>query len=134
MAKELLPEELWKLIEPELPQHLTPGPRGGRPRVSDKLALRGILFVLKTGIQWTELPTEVFQVSGVTCWRRLHQWSADGVWDRVHRVLLEELDYAGRIDWQRALLDADSMPAKKKGLRRARTQPIAARPAPSVMS
>ena len=49
MAKELLPDALWARIAPLLPPE-PPKPKGGRPRVSDRAALTGILFVLKTGI------------------------------------------------------------------------------------
>src|SRR5438094_8673216 len=50
MAKELLPDALWARIAPLLPPE-PPKPKGGRPRVSDRAALTGILFVLKTGIR-----------------------------------------------------------------------------------
>jgi len=46
---------LWKKIKPLLPQ-VKPSPKGGRPRLDDELALNGILFVLRTGIPWEDLP------------------------------------------------------------------------------
>jgi transposase len=55
MAKPLVSDELWELIEPLLPPE-PPKPKGGRPRVSNRQALTGILFVLKTGIPWADLP------------------------------------------------------------------------------
>jgi transposase len=70
MAKELLPDALWARIAPLLPLEL-PKPKGGRPRVSDRAALTGILFVLKTGIPWEYLLAEMGCGSGMTCWRRL---------------------------------------------------------------
>lgn len=109
---KLLPDQLWELIEAYLPEH-PPSPKGGRPRASDYDAMRGILFVLKSGIQWQMLPTEAFGVSGSTCWRRLHEWHEAGVWDNVQAALQSGLDYADGIDWERALVDSDSMPAKK---------------------
>jgi len=51
MAKPLLADELWERIEPLLPPK-QPKPKGGRPSVADRAALRGILFVLRTGTQW----------------------------------------------------------------------------------
>jgi transposase len=57
------------------------------------------------------LPREVFGCSGMTCWRRLRDWQQAGVWDRLHRVLLERLDRAGELDWSRAPLDAASIGA-----------------------
>jgi transposase len=83
--------------------------------------LTGILFVLKTGIGWEYLPQEMGCGSGMTCWRRLRDWQAEGVWDRLHKVLLDELGGADRIDWSRVALDASSVRAKGGAKRRART-------------
>jgi len=71
MAKTLLPGDLWALIQPLLPAH-RPSPKGGRPRIDDRAALTGILFVLKTGLPWEYLPRELGCGSGMSCWRRLH--------------------------------------------------------------
>ena len=92
MAKELLPDALWARIAPLLPPE-PPKPKGGRPRVSDRAALTGILFVLKTGIPWEYLPAEMGCGSGMTCWRRLrdgrprrrpHKLHADKGYDYRH--------------------------------------------------
>src|ERR1700722_5163694 len=107
MAKPLLPDELWERIEPLLPK---PKPRRfrfpGRKPVDDRKALIGILFVLKTGIPWEDLPQEMGCGSGMTCWRRLRDWHQAGVWDRLLDVLLADLHRADRIDWARAAIDA----------------------------
>ncbi len=84
---------------------------GGRPRVPDRAALTGILFVLKTGIQWEDLPQERHCGSGMTCWRRLREWQAAGVWEQLHRHLLQRLQRAAQIDWRRCSLDASSVPS-----------------------
>ena len=123
MVREILPSELWKKVEPVIAE-LDPRARTGRPRVPDLDALRGILFVLKTGIQWEFLPQEMGCGSGMTCWRRLKRWHELGVWDRIHRLLLDELQEAGKLDWSRASLDASSLPAKRGAQRRGRIQPI----------
>jgi len=77
MAKPILDEELWSIIELLLP---SPKPRRfgypGRKPVGNRQALTGILFVLKTGISWNQLPREMGCGSGMTCLRRLHQWSS----------------------------------------------------------
>jgi transposase len=112
MTKELVPDELWEVIEPLLPEE-PPKPEGGRPRVDDRAALTGIVFVLKSGIPWEMLPQEMGCGSGVTCWRRLREWHEAGVWERLHKVLLDRLGEAERIDWERASLDSASVPAKK---------------------
>ena len=126
MAKPLLPDGLWEIIEPLLPPQV-PSPKGGRPPVPHRAALTGILFVLKTGIGWEDLPAEMGCGSGMTCWRRLRDWQLDGTWDKVHAVLLERLDEAGRIDWSRAAIDSSSVRAVFGGSVSARTPPIAAR-------
>jgi transposase len=124
----LVPVDLWEAIEPLLPKE-PPKLKGGRPRVPARAALAGIVFVLKTGIPWQMLPTELGCGSGSTCWRRLRDWQEAGVWWELHRALLDRLGEADRIDWSRASIDSSTVPAKglKKGGRRprpsARTRP-----------
>jgi transposase len=108
----LVSDELWEVIEPLLPPE-PPKPQGGRPRVEDRAALSGIIFVLKSGIPWEMLPQEMGCGSGVTCWRRLREWQEAGVWERLHRVLLDRLGEADQIEWERAALDSASIPAKR---------------------
>ncbi len=116
MAKELVSDDLWQIIEPLLPEEPSK-PEGGRPRIDDRAALTGIIFVLKSGIPWEMLPQEMGCGSGVTCWRRVCEWQEAGVWERLHRVLLDRLGEAEQIDWERASLDSSSIPAKKGQLR-----------------
>ena len=101
MAKLLVPDDLWAMIAPLLPP-VRPKPKGGRPRVPDRAALSGILFVLRSGLPWEMLPAEMGCGSGMSCWRRLRDWHEAGVWAALHRVLLERLQAAGQIDWSRA--------------------------------
>lgn len=105
MSRILLPQELWDRIEPMLPQPTSPGPMGGRPPVPNRTALEGILYVLKTGIAWEDLPSQ-FTCSGMTCWRRLRDWHVAGVWQNLHILLLNELNAADEIDWNRAVIDS----------------------------
>ena len=123
MARPLISDELWALVAPLLPPE-PPKPNGGRPRVSDRAALTGIVFVLKTGIPWEMLPQELGCGSGMTCWRRLRDWQEAGVWDRLHQTLLDRLGEAERIDWSRASLDSASIPAKRGATPSARTRRI----------
>jgi transposase len=125
MAKPLLPDDLWVMIEPLIPVEPAE-PKGSRPRIPDRAALTGILFVLRSGIPWEMLPRELGCRSGVICWRRLRDWQQAGVWDDLHRTLLDRLGAANRIDWSRACLDSASVPPKRGVLRWDRTQPIAA--------
>ena len=108
----MVSDELWEVIEPLLPPE-PPKPQGGRPRVEDRAALSGIIFVLKSGIPWEMVPQEMGCGSGVTCWRRLREWQEAGVWERLHRVLLDRLGEADQIEWERAALDSASIPAKR---------------------
>jgi transposase len=132
MAKPLIPDELWKIIEPLLPEE-PPKPKGGRPRVANRAVLAGITFVLRTGIPWEMLPQEMGCGSGMTCWRRLHEWQEAGVWQKVHQTLLDHLGEANQIDWTRASLDSASVPAPGGVLKPVRTRRIAANRARSAM-
>ena len=125
MAKPLVTDALWAEIEPLLPI-VRPSPKGGRPRVSDRACLTGILFVLKTGIPWEYLPQEMGCGSGMTCWRRLRDWHEAGVWRKLHHVLLNRLQQAGLIDWSRVSVDAASVPAPGGALTQGPTRRIAA--------
>jgi transposase len=132
MAKQLISDELWAVIKPLLP----PEPekmRGGRPRIPDRDVLRGILFVLSTGLPWEYLPPEMGCGSGMTCWRRLREWHESGVWQRLHQVLLDRLGEADRIDWSRAALDSSSVPAEKGAMKPGRIRRIAANRARNAM-
>src|SRR4028118_265933 len=132
MPKPLVTDELWTVVEPLLPEQ-PPKPKGGRPRVNDRAALTGILFVLKTGIPWEMLPQEMGCGSGMTCWRRLKEWHAAEVWERLHEALLDRLGQADRIDWERASLDSAAVPAPGGAKRQVPTRQIAANRARSAM-
>ncbi|MEU2502993.1 IS5 family transposase [Streptomyces pseudogriseolus] len=107
-------DELWSHIEPLLPE---PPPKQveGRPRVPDRQALCGILFVLHTGIQWEYLPQELGFGSGMTCWRRLAAWNEAGVWEKLHQLLLNKLRSKNQLDWSRAVIDSSHVRAARKG-------------------
>jgi transposase len=132
MAKELVTDELWEVVEPLLPEE-PPKPKGGRPRIDDRAALTGILFVLKSGIPWEMLPQEMGCGSGMTCWRRLKDWQEAGVWEKLHRELLDRLGKAEEIDWHRASLDSASVPAPGGVKRPDRIRRIKERRARSAM-
>src|ERR1035437_10255462 len=85
MAKPLVSDELWVRIEPLLPRVERRFRYPGRRRLDDRQVLTGILFVLKTGIPWEDLPQEMGCGSGMTCWRRLRDWNDAGVWGRLDR-------------------------------------------------
>ena len=131
MAKPLLEDELWLLISPLLPPEPAK-PKGGRPRLDDRAALTGILFVLKTGLPWEYLPQEMGCGSGMSCWRRIKAWQEAGVWNALHALLLSKLHQAGALDWSRAIVDSSSVRAvgvsssqEKKARPSAQTPPTA---------
>lgn len=132
MARQLVTDELWAMIAPLLPAEPAK-PKGGRPRLDDRKALTGIIFVLKSGIPWEMLPQEMGCGSGMTCWRRLRDWQEAGVWARLHRVLLERLQAAEQIDWSRASLDSASVPAPGGAPKPDRIPPTAANRARSAI-
>jgi transposase len=110
-------DELWEVVEPLLPEH-RPDPRGGRPRVDDRVCFSAIVFVLFTGIAWRHLPREL-GCSPATAHRRLAEWQARAVWERLHRELLRRLNADGRIDWTTAVVDGSHIRALQGGLDRA---------------
>ena len=107
MAKPLVSDALWQRIEPLLPP---PKPRRlrypGRKPLDRRKVLTGILFVLKTGIPWEDLPQEMGCGCGMSCLNYLKAWQEAGVWVSLHQVLLQELEDADQIDWQRGAVDA----------------------------
>jgi transposase len=105
MSRALFPDELWNEIEPLLPPDELPGPKGGRPKILNKTVIRGIFFVLYTGIRWEDLPQEI-GCSGMTCWRRLLAWQMLSIWDQLHRLLLAALRKAGKLDLSLAIVDS----------------------------
>ncbi len=109
-------DEVWEAVEPLLPA-VEPAATG-RPRVPDRTAFNAIVFVLLTGIAWRFVPQEL-GCSGVTAWRRLRDWQAAGVWDRLHATLLERLNAAGAIDWTAAVVDGSHIRALQGGPHRA---------------
>lgn len=133
MSRPLVPDALWAVVEPLLPPE-PPKPKGGRPRLPDRAALTGILFVLQSGIPWEMLPQEMGCGSGMTCWRRLRDWQEAGVWDRLQHALLDRLGRRNAIDFRRAALDSASVAAKRGARRQGQTRPTGASRARSATS
>lgn len=130
--RALVSDELWEAVEPLLPRRAAQ-PKGGRPWVSDRAVLGGIIFVLETGIAWKRLPPELGYGSGITCWRRVREWQAAGVWERLHQTILNWLGDEGAINWERASLDSTSVRAKKGAKPPGGIRPTGASSAPSTM-
>ena len=105
-----LTDAQWATIEPLLPR-MPRTARGGRPWASSRSVVDGIVWVLKTGARWRDLPAEYPSPS--TCWRRLRRWDEDGTWLRVWRAIIAELDERGRWQWETACIAGTFAPAKK---------------------
>src|SRR3981081_2074002 len=133
MSQALIDDDLWTRIEPLLPKR-RPRHRqyAGRKPIPDRAVLTGILFVLRSGIPWKMLPTEMGCGSGSTCWRRLGGWRRGVGWKRLHRALRTELRRRGRLDLARAVVDSASLRALRGGKKLDRTLPIAARPGRNI--
>jgi transposase len=106
---EFMTDKVWQRIGPLLPDTNT----FGRPRCADRDVLEGILWVLKTGARWRDVPKSLPSAS--TCWRRLRDWEEDGVWDLVWRSFISQLDAKGVLDWEQCFMDGSFAPAKKGG-------------------
>src|SRR5579875_3253671 len=93
IMKTLVTDTLWEHLQPLLP----PPPRRrfrfpGRKPLDYRKVLTGILFVLKTGIAWDDLPAELGCGCGKTCRHYWRQWYQGGAWQKLHAVLLAELN------------------------------------------
>jgi transposase len=110
--QSLLSDKQWNRIKALLPK-----PRGrrhrGRPPREARLVLEGILWVLRSGARWRDLPAEYPSAS--TCWRRLQEWEERDVWLGIWRGLLGQLDAQGKLNWSEVFLDGSFAPAKKGG-------------------
>jgi transposase len=135
MSHTLIDDAIWARLAPLIPPHrVRRGHRHGRTPIPDRAILTGILFVLRSGIPWQMLPRQMGCGSGSTCWRRLVRWQRTGVWQRLHKTLLADLRRRGRLDQRWTVVDSSSVRAVRGGKKLDRTQPIAARRAPSIIS
>ncbi|MFJ7063007.1 IS5 family transposase [Streptomyces microflavus] len=116
MRADLVPDDLWERVAPLLP----PAPERrrhhpGRLRVPDRAALAGIMYVLRTGVAWRDVPAETVGCSGVTAWRRLRDWTEAGVWSRLHAALLTELRRADLLGLDDCAVDGSHVRGLKRG-------------------
>jgi transposase len=118
LVDELMPDELWALVEPLLPVPPRP-PYGGRRRtIPDRNCFAAIVYMARTSTPWRLLPArELGCGSPSTCWRRLAEWAATGVFDTLHLLILDRLGEQGQVDWSRASVDTVSVRARRRSYR-----------------
>jgi len=131
MARPLVPDELWDVVQPLLPRHRARPGKRGRPPVDDRACLTGIIVVLQSGIPWEMLPQEMGCGSGMTCWRRLRYWQRRGVWKKLLHALLQRVGQEEGIDWEHCCVDSQSFRAVFGGSSPAKTLRIGPKKAPS---
>ena len=108
--KPELTDAQWRKVEPLLPL-LKPGKNGGRPWADNRATFEGILWILRTGSPWRDLPERY--PSPATCWRRLRKWEEEGIWEKAWQTYLGELDDKGVLGWEECFIDATFFAAKR---------------------
>jgi transposase len=110
LARRLVPDELWAIVEPLIPPFAPRPQGGGRAPVASRAVFTAIVYVLASGCPWRLLPGS-FAVDYRTAHRRFAQWTNAGLWRRIHAAVVDELGVDEQIDWSRAILDAASVRA-----------------------
>ena len=117
MTPRVLTDEHWDRIAPMLPRARR-SPKGGRPRADDRECLEGILWLLRTGARWRDIPVDL--PFGSTCWRRLRDWADAGVLEDIQAALVQQLEELGKLDLRELFADATFIRAKKGARRSAK--------------
>ncbi|WP_433236470.1 IS5 family transposase [Actinomadura nitritigenes] len=112
LALRLVPDELWELAEPLIPDFTPRRQGGGTAAVADRAVFTAIVYVLTSRCAWRHLPAE-FGVSVPTAHRRFTAWTRAGLWPRLHRTVLDELGARGQVDRASVIVDAVAVRAKK---------------------
>jgi len=95
-----LSEAQWARLQPLLPPQKAPV---GKPAHDHRRILNGILWKLRTGAPWRDLPERYGPWSTVAC--RFRRWRRAGVWDRLFAAVQQEEDAAGHVDWTLQFVD-----------------------------
>jgi putative transposase len=119
-----VPEDLWAKIRVILDQYDPPKPVG-RKRIDQRCALNGIIYRMRSGVQWNELPKEFGDDSSVH--RTFQRWIRLRVFDRIWAVLVADCEQLGGVDWEWQAADAALSKARLGGTWSAPTQPTGAR-------
>jgi transposase len=109
-----LTEQQWQIVEPLLPKPRVREDGRGRPWRDPRDVLNGILWVLRTGASWQDVPDRYPPYQ--TCHRRFQQWVRDGTLERLLHALAQDLKERGGLDLTECFIDGTFAPAKKGGL------------------
>jgi len=109
-----LTDEQWKTLDLLIPKPETRSDGRGRPWKSRRSVINGILWVLRTGAPWADLPDRY--PSFQTCHRRFQQWVRSAVMTKIMTALASKLTAKHGIDVREAFIDASFAPAKKGGI------------------
>lgn len=122
-----LTDEQWLAVEPFIPaaERRAPSRKGGRPWRSAREVLDGVLWVLRTGAPWADLPGRYPPYQ--TCHRRFQSWVSDGVLPKVLAALWRDLEQRGGIEDVEGFIDGTYVPAKKGGPASASAEPAGRR-------
>jgi transposase len=119
-----LTNEQWSRIEPIIVSSTPSKDPRGRPARNPRKVFNGILWILRTGAPWKDLPQRYPPYQ--TCHRRFQQWVKQGVFRRIAQELVEDLNERGKIDIREAFIDGSFAPAKKGVLLSARQSAVKA--------
>ena len=115
LSLRLVPDALWEIVEPSIPRFVARPQGGGSAPADDRAVFTAIVYVLTSGCAWRHLPPS-FGVTVPTAHRRFSAWVRDGVFEKLHLEVLDQLGSAGELDWTAAILDAASVRAKRGAL------------------
>ncbi|WP_345071273.1 IS5 family transposase [Phytohabitans flavus] len=116
MIRTWAPDDFWQVAQPLIPAQSVRRQGGGKRRADDRAVLAAIVYLVQAGCSWWKLPTQMFGISRSTAHRRFTQWTADGLWERLHQQFLHRLGVVSEIDWSRAMVDSIAVRAEKGDL------------------
>ena len=115
MIRTWAPDDFWQVAEPLIRVPAKRPQGGGKRRVDDRAVLAATVYMVHARCSWRELPAALFGVSRATVHRRFTEWTADGLWERLHQQFLHRLNVISEIDWSRAVVHSISVRALKRG-------------------
>jgi putative transposase len=106
-------DQLWSIIQKILDEHDAPASTG-RPRTGQREALNGIIYQMRSGVQWNQLPEQFGDDSSVH--RTMQRWIAKGVFERIWAVLIENCQELEGVNWEWQSADAAMSKARFGGI------------------